>query len=179
MKNIVYYIASSLDGYITGVNEDVSQFCYEGAAINQYFEDLKSFNTVIMGRNTYEFGYKFGLKPGEPAPVYSHMKHYIFSDHLTFESSHEQVETRKLDLAAIDRIKTDSKTDIYLCGGGKFAGWLLANKKIDILKIKLNPLILNQGIRLFENVSEAYSLSLLQNQFYADGVQILTYQIKY
>jgi len=35
-----------------------------------------------MGKNTYEFGYKFGLKPGQRA--YPHMTHYIFSNSLKF-----------------------------------------------------------------------------------------------
>ena len=179
MKNIVYYIATSVDGFITGMNEDVSQFLYEGNAVSRYLDDLKSFETVIMGRNTYEFGYKFGVQPGEPAPIYSHMKHYIFSDHLNFEQINDLVEIKKLDITEIDKIKSNSKTDIYLCGGGQFAGWLLENKKIDILKIKLNPVILSQGIKLFENINTAYSLHILENQYYEDGVQLLTYKVNY
>ena len=61
MKKIVYYVASSLDGYISGIDDDVSGFVYEGEMVEKYLEDLKSFQTVIMGRNTYEFGYKFGV----------------------------------------------------------------------------------------------------------------------
>jgi len=179
MKNIIYYIATSIDGYITGANEDVSKFAYEGKAVNNYLEDLKSFETVIMGRNTYEFGYKFGVKVGEPVPLYSHMKQYVFSNNLYFDTNHSQIETKKLEIAEIENIKLNSTTDIYLCGGGQFAGWLLKNQKIDVLKIKLNPIVLNQGIKLFENIDSAHSLSLLENKYYDDGVQILTYNIKY
>jgi len=179
MKKIVYYVACSVDGYIAGDGDDVSQFVYEGKAVERYLEDLKSFQTVIMGRNTYEFGYKFGVKPGDPSPVYKHMKHYIFSNSLRFENQHPQVEVKNLDTEEIDRIKTDSPTDIYLCGGGKFAGWLLAHKKIDILKVKLNPLIINQGIKLFEGVESPYSLHLDRCELFDKGMQILTYEIRY
>lgn len=175
MKKIVYYVASSLDGYISGIDYDVSGFVYEGEMVEKYLEDLKSFQTVIMGRNTYEFGYKFGVQPGEPSPVYAHMKHYIFSNTLNFENKNEQVEIKKLVPGEIDRIKTDSPTDIYLCGGGKFAGWLLKQKKIDILKIKLNPLIVNQGVKLFEGVRTQYLLQLEECELFDDGMQIITY----
>lgn len=30
MKNIIYYVASSLDGYIAGKNDDISQFILQG-----------------------------------------------------------------------------------------------------------------------------------------------------
>jgi dihydrofolate reductase len=179
MKNIVYYVASSVDGYISGINDDVSQFIYEGKAVEKYLKDLKTFQTVIMGRNTYEFGYRFGVKPGDPSPVYAHMKHYIFSDNLKFDHQSEQVEIKKLVPEEIDQIKEGSRTDIYLCGGGRFAGWLLENKKIDVLKIKLNPLIINQGVKLFEGVATPYHLHLEKCEVFDNGMQIMTYSIQY
>ena len=50
----------SLDGFIVGPEDDISGFTADGAGIDHYLEDLKDFDTVIMGRKTYEFGYKFG-----------------------------------------------------------------------------------------------------------------------
>ena len=74
MKKIIYYIASSLEGFITGRNEDISHFIYTGKGVEKYQNDLADFKTVIMGRKTYEFGYKYGLEPGQPA--YPHMLTY-------------------------------------------------------------------------------------------------------
>ncbi|MDM1296365.1 dihydrofolate reductase [Sphingobacterium sp. N143] len=179
MKKIIYYVASSLDGYISGVDDDVTGFKFTGKAIDKYLNDLQSFQTVIMGRNTYEFGYKFGAKPGAPSPTYAHMQHYIFSNNLTFDNKSDQVEVKKLIPEVIDKIKTVSETDIYLCGGGKLAGWLLENKKIDVIKLKVNPLILNRGTKLFEGIDTSYQLDLLESKSYADGIQLLTYKINY
>lgn len=78
MKKIIYYVATSIDGFISGLNEDISGFLPDGNGVQKYLDDLKEFKTVIMGRKTYEFGYKYGLKPGSPA--YPHMDHYIFSN---------------------------------------------------------------------------------------------------
>ena len=78
MKKIVYYVAVSLDGYISGKNDDISQFIMQGDGVDHYQSNLTEFGTVIMGRKTYEFGFKYGLKPGQPA--YPDMKHYIFSE---------------------------------------------------------------------------------------------------
>ncbi len=179
MRKIVYYIATSIDGYIAGVNDDVSDFVYTGNGVDQFLSDLKSYDTVIMGRATYEFGYQFGIVPGEPSPTYSHMKHYIFSNHLSFPNLNPQVEIKKIDIKEIGKIKEGSGTDIYLCGGGRFAGWLLDNRLIDVLKLKVNPVILGDGIRLFGDSNTKYKLQLIDSMSYDNGLQMNTYHVNY
>jgi dihydrofolate reductase len=86
MRRIIYYVAASIDGFISGPDEDISGFenVQESDGIQMYLQDLQKFDSVIMGRKTYEFGYKFGLKPGDLA--YPHMNHYIFSGSLKLDS---------------------------------------------------------------------------------------------
>lgn len=177
MKKIIYYVAISIDGFIAGPNEDISGFSTAGDGVNTYLEDLKEFNTVIMGRKTYEFGYKYGLKPGQPA--YPNMHHYIFSKALKFENQSDQLTLCDLDLNIIKALKETSETDIYLCGGGQFAGWLLKNKHIDVLKLKVNPLILGDGTPLFGAFKNTISLKLTESKTYNDGLSINTYDILY
>jgi len=76
MNKIVYYVASSLDGFIAGPDNDVSKFVPSEDGIAKYIADLQEFKTVIMGKNTYEFGYQFGLIPGQPG--YAHHASYLF-----------------------------------------------------------------------------------------------------
>ena len=59
MRKIIYYVAMSLDGFISGVNGDISGFVRDGNGVAKYLADLAEFDTVIMGKNTYEFGYRF------------------------------------------------------------------------------------------------------------------------
>ena len=178
MKKVVYYVAISIDGFICGLDADISGFVGEGNGVTQYLNDLKEFETVIMGRNTYEFGYAYGLIPGQPA--YPHMDHYIFSKSLSFDTKHEKVHLiPDFKIAKINELKKTSKTDIYLCGGGIFAGWLLEHKLIDVLKVKLNPLLLGDGIRLFGDSKQGYKLNLTDTQSYDGGLVFNTYNIIY
>ena len=94
MKKIVYYVASSIDGFIAGTNDDISKFILEGKAVEKYQSDLLNFKTVMMGRKTYEFGYKFGLIPGQPA--YPKMEHYIFSNNMTLSNLSDSVHVEDL-----------------------------------------------------------------------------------
>lgn len=177
MRKIVYYVATSIDGYISGPDGDISLFNPEGNGVAKYLEDLKSFDTVIMGRKTYEFGYKYGLEPGTLA--YPHMDHYIFSKSLKFENQDPRLFILPIELNLIHKLKNEVGTDIYLCGGGKFAGWLLENEVIDILKIKLNPIILGEGVPLFGQSKKAVKLDRIESELFDHGLEIVIYSIKY
>jgi dihydrofolate reductase len=175
MRRIVYYVATSLDGFICGINDDISGFVGEGNGVVKYLADLADYDTVIMGKNTYEFGYKFGLKPGQRS--YQHMTHYIFSNSLKLEDPDPNVHVCSIDSEKIKSLKRKTGTDIYLCGGGIFAGWLLDNDLIDVLKIKLNPILLGSGVRLFGDSKKQVKLELMDTNKFDHGLQIMTYQI--
>ncbi len=176
MQRIIYYVATSIDGFIAGHNDNISDFAASGKGVDKYVADLQEFKTVIMGRRTYEFGYQYGLEPGQPA--YPHMEHFIFSGSLKIEKLADSVHIEKLSIDRINDIKQSSKTDIYLCGGGEFAGWLLENGLIDQLKLKLNPIILGTGIRLFGNSKAKAKWTLTETESFEDGLKILTYDIE-
>ena len=176
MNKIVYYVATSLDGYISGVNGDVSKFLPHGRAVEKYQADLQNYSTVIMGRKTYEFGYQFGLKPGQAA--YPHMKHHIFSETLKIKELAKNVQIEKIGIRRIKEIAAASQTDVYLCGGGEFAGWLLDNGLIDQLKLKLNPIVLGEGVRLFGNSKTSRVGKLIGKESFDGGIQFLTYDLK-
>lgn len=177
MRKLVYYVATSVDGYIAGPEDNVERFVAQGALVEQYLQDLQGYDTTIMGRRTYEFGYEYGLQPGQPA--YPHMRHYIFSDSLKLENPHEQVKVVARDAAVVRQLKEEEGTDIYLCGGGIFAGWLLDLRLIDVLKIKLNPIILGGGVPLFGSSQTSLSLQTTDVQDFEGGFSLRTYQLQY
>ncbi len=176
MKKIIYYVASSLDGYIAGENDDISKFILQGEGVEKYQSDLANFGTVIMGRKTYEFGFQYGLEPGQPA--YPNMEHYIFSNSLKVDNLSETVKIEKLSIDKANEIRENAKTNIYLCGGGQFAGWLLENGLIDQLKLKLNPIVLGKGTKLFGSSTANENWELIEKESFSDGLQILTYDKK-
>ncbi len=177
MRKIVYYVAASIDGFIAKRGDDISGYVGEGNGVEKYFNDLATFDTVIMGKNTYEFGYRYGLKPGE-AP-YKNMKHYIFSNRLTLENRDPSVFICRREIEIVKKLKEEDGSDIYLCGGGEFAGWLLDHRQIDILKIKLSPLVAGDGTRLFGKSVRSFIAELIDTARYDNGLQIMTYQLQY
>lgn len=175
---IIYYVAISLDGFIAGENGDISMFLTDGEGVRTYLSDLQRFSTTIMGKNTYEFGYRYGLMPGQPA--YPHMEHFIFSKTLQLPPNASKVKVVPPNLESLDAIMAQTTSDVYLCGGGTFAAWLLQNEKIDELHLKINPILLGKGIPLFgDQASKAVHLKLLSAVSYEEGLQLNRYQMIY
>ena len=175
MKRVVYYAACSLDGYIAGRNGDISMFVKKGSVSDHYRREMETFDTVIMCRQTYEFGYGYGLRPGQPAC--ENMKHFIFSNSLVFSDPHPDVKVLPPTLEAIAGLKAGGGPDIYLCGGGAFAGWLLESGMIDVLKLRVNPVILGGGAPLFGASPMATRLEFVRSTACDHGVQINEYKV--
>ena len=83
MRKLVYHVAMTLDNFIAHEDGSINGFApfAEGEHVADYLAQLQEYDTVLMGRATYEFGYQYGLEPGQPA--YAHMKHFIFSKTLS------------------------------------------------------------------------------------------------
>ncbi|MFZ5628203.1 MAG: dihydrofolate reductase family protein [Spirochaetota bacterium] len=160
MRRITYHVATTLDGYIAHSDHTTEGFSFEGPHVSEYLQHLQEYDTVIMGRKTYEAGYQFGLKAGE-AP-YPWMRNFIFSKSIEIQNIQKDklFVIRENWQEAIKELKSTAGSDIYLCGGGKLAGLLLAAGLVDRLRLKVAPLIFGSGIKLFDavDINEKFKL---------------------
>jgi len=174
-------VAATLDGYIAHEDGSIDGFSTAGRPINDFFLRLAQFDTVVMGKHTYEFGYQYGLEPGQPAYPETGMMNYIFSQSIP-EYTHDRLQVIREDPAAfLRRLKTEDGKAIWLCGGGKLAGYLLEHALIDRLILKLNPILFGRGIPLFGDQVKAKTgrLSLQDTKVYQEGLAFLNYTICY
>lgn len=176
-RKLIYYIASSINGHIADAEGNTDDFSMTAQYIPDYIKDLQNFDTVLMGKYTYEAGYKHGLEPGQPAPIYGHMMQYVFSRSME-QYQHEQLEVIQNDPAEFVRsLKMQDGTDIYLCGGGQLAAYLMQHKLIDEVILKVSPLIIGQGLALFGKLDCTIQLTLLDTKIYRDGHLFLRYTV--
>ncbi len=121
MQPVIYDVAVSADGFISGPAGDISKFPHDGKVVDDYFERLKTYSCAIMGRATYEFGYGFGLNPGDNP--YPHMKTIVFSKSIALPEKAVVELIRDAVAEHIHSLKQTCEGPIYLCGGGRFAGF--------------------------------------------------------
>jgi len=176
-RKVIYYVAMTVDHYIAHEDETINGFAMEAHHITDYITSLQDYDTVLMGRRTYEWGYQFGIQPGQPVPTYNHMMQYVFSQSMS-DYQHEQLHIIKDDPADFVRgLKVEEGGTIYLCGGGRLAGYLLENCLVDELILKVNPVIFGEGISVWSGLKRTIELSLLDSKVYNNGVIFLHYQV--
>lgn len=179
MAKLIYHIATTLDNFIADLdgNADNTIFLNEGDHATDFITDTQRYDAVLMGGKTYEYGFQFGLKPGEPSPY--KLKHYIFSNTMQFESN-DEVELIKSDaIGFIQNLKIKENGKLWLCGGGELAGSLIKHKLIDQLVLKINPVIIGAGIPLFGSAKPRVNLQLVDTKQYSNGIVKTTYNIIY
>ena len=175
MQPIVYDVAVSIDGFISGRSNDISRFAQEGPVVEDYQERLAGYGTAIMGRNTYEFGYGFGLEPGQNP--YPHMETYVFSTKIDLPRTSDVTVVREDIAATITSIKAAAKKPVYLCGGGRFAAALMTLGLVDRLILKRAPVLLGTGVRLLEDEPETPHPKFVDSRAYADGYLLQEYEV--
>jgi dihydrofolate reductase len=182
MATLVYHVAVSLDYFIAdpGMQEgkiDQTLFLFAGDHVPDFLADIQQYTAVLMGRKTYEYGFQFGAKPGEPG--YKGLKHYIFSNSLQFDSNDEVELVRGDSVAFIQHLKEKEEGKLWLCGGGELAGALLEKQLIDQLVLKVNPILVGEGVPMFGSLKPRLSLELKDLKRFDSGVLKMTYDIHY
>ena len=167
MHPIIYDVAVSLDGYISGIDGDISLFAQSGPVVDDYGARLGGYAIAIMGRKTYEFGYAFGLVAGQNP--YPSMETFVFSQSIDCPEDGDIKVCRTTSAQIIRDIKESSDGPIYLCGGGAFAGWMLAEGLIDRVILKRAPCTYGAGVRLFGDAPNLRSLSRMETKTYDNG----------
>lgn len=188
MRRLTYYIAVSLDGRIAGPSDEFDFYPqpedYTAWMLEEYPDTIPShgrahlgltdrpntrFDTVVMGRRTYEPG----LREGVTSP-YAHLRQYVVST--TQEELDPDVTIVRDDpVALVRRLKAeDSPLDIYLAGGARLAGALLA--EIDRFIVKVYPVVAGAGHPMLEGAGFAPSeVELTDVRTFAGGNVVLTY----
>lgn len=173
MQPLIYHIATTLDGFIAKPDGSAPGFAMTGEHTDAFVAHLSEYAAIVMGRATYEIGYTYGMKPGDLP--YGDRPHHIFSESIDLPEKPNLNVVRGDTLAHIDRIKAEVAGPVYLCGGERFAGHLLAHERIDSLRIKLNPHVYGTGIRLFEDFDGLKAFTLTHVERYSSGVVLLDY----
>ena len=189
MRKLVYYVAATSDGFIAGPDGGYDGFLQSG----QFFDDLvaefpetfpgaargplkisgpnRRFDSVLMGRATWEIG----AKQGVDSP-YPHLEQFVISSSLT-RISDPAIKLVQSDAPAFVReLKQRTGKDIWLCGGGQLAAALF--DEIDELILKLHPVLIGAGIPLFARQVPATRMRLLERKPYDDGFIRLHYALR-
>ena len=173
MFEIVYYVASSLDGYIATADGSVDWLSpFQTTGEDHGAAELEaSVDALLLGSHTYEFALKLGRwpSPNKLSWVFTRRDLRILhpSITLTAQSPREVVET--LASRGLQRA--------WLMGGGKLAASFHADQLISRYIISIFPVLLGSGIPLLaSHSSPPDALRLVAAKPFKSGIVQVTYE---
>lgn len=171
MGKSILYIATSLDGFVAGPDDDISWlFRYNDVdyGFDKFFSGI---GAIIQGRRAYEIEVKNGMENAYPVP--------------TFVLSHRVPERKpaRSDVVftsgdiedVLKKAKGMTSKDIWIEGGANAAQQFLRRGLIDDIILSVVPLILGDGIRLFGKTDSPIELALHGTRTFDKGLVQLFY----
>jgi dihydrofolate reductase len=171
MRKIKYHCAISLDGFVARKDGSFDCFVLQGPHMVDFVQSFAGYDVALMGRKTYEVGLKVGIT--NPYPT---MKTYVFSRTLEHspDANVSLVSSGALDV--VRGLKRLEGKDIWVAGAGDFASTLFAHDLIDEVVLKVNPLMLGQGIPVVAHLDRPTRFQLTSSKVYDNGVVMLAYR---
>jgi dihydrofolate reductase len=183
-RPLVYLIACTLDGRIAAPDGSYDFFPFEGPQVADLLDEFpemipghgreqfgitgpnRRFDTVLMGRRTWEVGLEFGI-----TSPYPHLRQIVVSRTLA-ESPDPAVELIREDVVErVRALKREPGTEIWLCGAAGLAATLI--DEIDEVILKVCPVVLGDGIGLFAGDVGPRTVEVAGLRTYPNGFSLL------
>ena len=159
MRKVRYGVAMSLDGYIAGPNGEADWITIDPEI--DFDAMLQEFDTVLMGRRTFEAIARAGGGTTWPG-----MDLFVFSRMLRQEDYPGATILGEKSEEAVARLRRAKGKDIWLFGGGSLFRSLLEARLVDTVEVGVIPVLLGGGIPLLPSVTKRAKLKLTGHKLY-------------
>ena len=190
MRNIIVLEFITLDGVMQapgGPEEDTSGGFEFGGWVAPYMDEVSDRVTekhlepadLLLGRKTFEIFANYWPEHAHIWPGITDVTKYVLSN--TIKTSDPIVTRWKNSivlhsLADIEKLKSSDGSAIKVWGSSELVQLLLRNDLVDELWLKIYPLILGRGKKLFDNGSVPAAFTLVESTVTPSGVIIANYK---
>lgn len=164
---MVCFIATSLDGFIAGPRGEIDWLFHD--ADYGFTPFMRSVDTVILGRKTWETALKFEKRPfaGKAVFVFSRKRRSSGMEGVTFVAGAGGELLRKL--------RKSRGRGIWLVGGGDLARAFFDGRLVDRLVLTIHPVALGAGRPLFDGIRRRAWWTLKRCRSFPSGLIQVTY----
>ena len=187
MRKIIVLTFITLDGVMQGPGgptEDTSgNFTYGGWTV-PYFDDFlgqtmgeqmsEPFD-LLLGRKTFEIFASYWPDQGEEDPINKATK-YVASNTLTKHEWSRSVFLKGDVIEEIKKLKQQDGPDLQVHGSASFIQTLLEHDLVDEFWLKIFPVTLGMGKRLFDKGTIPASYTLIESKSSPSGVIIASFK---
>ena len=171
-RKVVVFIAMSLDGYIAKTDGDISFLSLvekEGEDYG-YADFLKTVDTVLIGRKTYDHVFEMGFDDPHPDKNV-----YIISRSEKSENGSPKYFKGSLR-GLVGELKASKGKNIFCDGGAEVINALSNKNLIDEFIISIIPVMLGDGIPLFKSGRPENKLELITVRHFEKGLVQIHYK---
>jgi dihydrofolate reductase len=170
-RRVRYHVAVSLDGFIAGPKGEYDWIVSDPSI--DFGALYKEFDTVVVGRKTYEVMTAQGGHGAMPG-----LQVIVFSRSLP-PATHPGVRIVNDDPAeVVATLKKTAGRDIWLFGGGNLFRSLLDAGLVDSVEVAVMPVLIGSGIPLVQPGGTTTLLLADQKTLPASGIVVLSYSVK-
>lgn len=146
-RKVILYIAASLDGYIAKPNDDLSflSIVQKDGEDYGYTAFVQTVDTVILGRKTYDW-----VMTQVPEFPHADRQAFIITKTARPGIGKTNFYTGNLNELIVS-IKRAPGKNIFIDGGAEIVNELLRENLIDEMIISIIPVLLGDGIKLFQD----------------------------
>jgi dihydrofolate reductase len=131
----------------------------------------------LLGRRSYEwFAAKWPSRSGELADRLNSLPKYIVSSTLEDPDWNNSTVLNGDVVNEVTKLKQEIDADIVVPGSFQLLRTLMEHDLVDELRLKIFPVVLGAGQRLFGETSDKKPMRLLETQTLDDGIAYLTYE---
>lgn len=188
MRKLIILSFISLDGVMQapgGPDEDTSGGFEFGGWTFPYFDEfsgnvmdrqMSGRSDLLLGRKTYEIFASYWPEHADNWPGVNEVTKYVASNQpldLTWGNS---VQLKDNVVEKIEKLKEGDGPDLQVHGSGRFIQTLLSNDLVDELWLKIFPVILGTGKRLFAEGTIPAAFELMESMASPSGVIFANYK---
>jgi dihydrofolate reductase len=131
----------------------------------------------LLGRRSYEwFAAKWPSRSGALAERLNSMPKYVISSTLEDPDWNNSIVLQGDVVNEVAQLTQEIDGDIVVAGSFQLLRTLMEHDLVDELRLKIFPVVLGAGQRLFGDTSDKKSMRLVASRTIDDGVAYLTYE---
>jgi len=165
---VTLYMAISIDGFIAKKDGDSDWVSPVDSA--NFEQKIKEKGCIIVGRRTFD-QYRGDLYPVK------NVLNIVLTSSSSQKSGEDNVAYAQSPSEAVKIAQEKGHEQALLIGGGTTNGLFLKEYIIDEVFLSVHPLILGDGIKLFEKVETDIKLELLDQKELGEGLMQLHYRV--
>jgi dihydrofolate reductase len=176
MRRLLLNLTTSLDGFVADSDEGIDWIQPPPESIPaDYLELMETVDALVMGRATYELSLRV---PGG-LHVFEHKRAYVVTSRSDLEPREGIEFVREDPVAFVERLKQGPGGTIWLFGGGRLATALSTAGLIDDYLIVIQPVLLGEGIPLWQDGLGLRELTLTHAGAWPGGLVEVRYRPRF